>query len=298
MQKISPFLWFDDQAEEAAHFYTSIFKDSQVNSITHFGNDVPGPKNKVMIADFQLYGTEFMALNGGPMFSITPAISFFVYCHSEEEIDRLWNQLSKGGKTLMELDRYPFSEKFGWLVDRYGVSWQLNITELPRQVAPFFLFTGDQAGKAEEAIEFYTAIFKDSSVNQMERFGKDQGEPEGNVMHARFTLAGQEFMAMDSTQEHNFTFTPATSFYVNCKGQEEVDYFWDRLSMDGEKSQCGWLKDKFGVSWQIVPEILPVLMNDPNVEKARRVTQAMLEMNKIDIAGLQEAYDRAGTAVR
>ncbi len=292
MQKITPFLWFDEQAEEAANFYTSVFQDAQMDQVSHFGEDVPGPTGKVMIASFELNGLEFMALNGGPEFKFNPSISFFVYCKTEEEIDRLWKQLSEGGFVFMELGKYPFSEKFGWCADRYGVTWQLNLTPLPRQVFPFLLFTGEKAGKAEEAIQFYTSVFDSSSINQLERFGKGQQEPEGNVMHARFTLAGQEFMAMDSTLEHNFTFNEAISFYVHCADQDEVDYFWERLTAGGEEGPCGWLKDKYGVSWQIVPTILPELMNDPDVEKARRVTQAMLSMGKLDVARLQEAYDR------
>ncbi len=240
----------------------------------------------------------YLLSTAAPSLKFNPSISFFVYCNSEEEIDRLWNKLSDGGFVMMELDKYPFSEKFGWLADRYGVTWQLNLTNLTRRVVPFLLFTGNHAGKAEEAIEYYTSIFKDLSINQLERFGKDQSEPEGNVMHARFTLAGQEFMAMDSTQQHDFVFNEAFSFYVRCEDQEEVDYFWERLAAGGEEGPCGWLKDKFGVSWQIVPTILPILMSDPDVEKAHRVTQAMLEMGKLDIAKLQEAYNQVGETER
>ncbi len=292
MQKITPFLWFNDQAEEAIHFYTSLFRSAKIGTVTHFGDDVPGPKGKVITATFQLAGLELMALNGGPEFSFTPAISFFVYCQTPEEIDALWKQLSVGGNVMMELDQYPFSEKFGWVADRYGVSWQLTLARLPQKITPFLMFVGIQNGKAEEAIHFYTSLFQNSSIDQIERYGKGQGEPEGAVMHARFTLNGQGFMAMDGGREHGFNFTPAISFFVHCENQAEVDYFWEKLSEGGEKGQCGWLTDRFGVSWQIVPTILGEMMNDPDAERARRVTQAMLQMTKIDIGLLRQAYER------
>ncbi len=294
MQKITPFLWFDDQAEEAMQFYTSIFQNSRIVDVRHLGDEVPGPKGKVLTGTFQLAGSEFMALNGGPEFTFTPANSFFVLCQTPEEIDALWAKLSAGGAVLMPLDKYPFSEKFGWLSDRYGLSWQLNLTGAPQQINPFLLFVGDQAGRAEEAIQLYTSIFQDSNTLRVQRYGEGMGEEiPGTLQHAAFTLAGEEFMAMDSSNRgHAFTFTEAFSFYVNCETQDEVDYFWEKLSEGGEKGPCGWLKDRFGVSWQIVPTILGKLMSDPDAEKAKRVTQAMLKMGKLEIAGLQRAYDQ------
>ena len=292
MQKITPFLWFNDHAEEAMTFYTSIFQDSMIESISRFGDDVPGPKGKVMTGTFRLAGQEFMALNGGPQYQFTPATSFFVVCQDEKEIDALWEKLSAGGTVLMELGRYPFSEKFGWLNDRYGLSWQLSQAGLQQKITPFLMFVGDQAGRAEEAIRFYTAVFTNSTTINIQHYGAGMGEPEGTVQHAVFKLNGEEFMALDSGQGHAFTFTPAVSFFVSCETQEEVDYFWEKLSEGGEKGPCGWLTDPFGVSWQIVPTILGVLMNDPDPEKARRVTQAMLQMGKIDIAGLKRAYEQ------
>jgi predicted 3-demethylubiquinone-9 3-methyltransferase (glyoxalase superfamily) len=292
MNKITPFLWFDDQAEEAVKKYTSVFPNSKINALNRLGDDVPGPKGKVMTISFQLAGQKFTALNGGPEFSFTPAVSFFVYCQTESEVDSLWNQLSENGKVLMELSKYPFSEKFGWVMDQYGVSWQINLTRSAPKINPFLLFVGKQHGKAEEAIHFYTSLFKNSKIDQIVHFGENEGEPAGAVQHARFLLDGQEFMAMESNQGHAFTFTPAISFFVHCKNQAEVDYFWEKLSEGGEKSQCGWLTDKFGVSWQIVPDRLIELMSDSDSEKANRVTQAMLKMTKIEIGLLEQAYSQ------
>ena len=293
MQKITPFLWFNDQVEEAIEIYTSIFKNSKINSMTRLGAVVPGPKGKVVLATFQLAGQEFMALNGGPEFTFTPATSLFVLCQTEQEIDAIWAKLSQGGKVLMPLDKYPFSQKFGWVEDKFHLSWQINLGGLPQTVIPFLLFVGDQAGKSEQAVNFYTALFKDSKIFRVEHYGAGQAEPAGNVQHASFSLSGENFMAMDSSLQHDFTFTPALSFFVNCRDQAEVDYFWEGLSAEGgEKGQCGWLKDKFGISWQIVPTILNELMSDPDPEKAKRVTQAMLQMTKLEIDKLQQAYNQ------
>lgn len=293
IKNIAPFLWFDEQAEEAARFYTSIFQNSRINGIAHFGDHVPGPKGKVITVDFTLCGQDFIALNGGPEFSFNPAISFFVNCQNEAEIDALWNKLSEGGSVLMELGPYPFSEKFGWLADKYGVTWQLSLNHLPQSIAPCLLFVGAQNGKAEQAIREYVGLFQNSHVDQIERYGKGEGETEGAVKHARFTLNGQPFIAMDSGLDHHFTFTPAISLYVNCDTQEEVDHLWDALTTGGQEVQCGWLADKYGVSWQIVPGILLELMHDPDAEKANRVTQAMLKMKKIEINQLVQAYEMA-----
>jgi predicted 3-demethylubiquinone-9 3-methyltransferase (glyoxalase superfamily) len=289
MQKITPFLWFDNQAEQAAAFYTSLFESSKIGSVRRFGDAGPGPKGQVMTLTFQLAGLELMALNGGPLFSFTPAVSFFVACRTEQEVDALWKKLSDGGRVLMELQKYPFSEKFGWVSDRYGLSWQLTLAGQPTKITPFFMFVGKRHGKAEEALKYWGSLFTGSSVDQIMRYGPGQQEPEGTVMHARFSLAGQEFMAMDSNREHAFSFNEAVSFYVDCKTQEEVDELWEKLSDGGKKGQCGWLEDRYGVSWQIVPSVLGELLGDKNPARSQKVMQAMLKMKKLDVKGLQEA---------
>jgi predicted 3-demethylubiquinone-9 3-methyltransferase (glyoxalase superfamily) len=291
MQKITPCLLFDGKAEEATNFYTSIFKNSKAVSIMRYGEAGPGPKGTVMSATFQLDGQEFIALNGGPQFTFSPAISFFVNCETQKEVDDLWKKLSEGGTVLMKLDKYPFSEKFGWVEDKFGVSWQLNLASRIQKITPFLMFVGKQHGKVGEAINFYISLFSDSSIHEIERYGKGEEEPEGTVKHATFSLNGQEFMAMDSNREHTFTFTEVTSLFVSCETQEEVDEFWEKLSEGGEKQRIGWLEDKYGVSWQIVPTVLGELLNDPDSEKSRRVMKAMLEMDKIDIEKLKQAYE-------
>lgn len=291
MQKIIPFLWFDNQAEEARDFYTSIFRNSKVGHVTRYGAAGPGPEGSVMTAAFELEGLEFTALNGGPVFNFTPAISFFVSCETHEEVDELWVQLSAGGSALMPLQRYPFSEKFGWVEDKYGVSWQLNLGRRSQKITPFLMFVGEQHGKAEEALNFYTSLFKNANIMQIERYEAGEDEPEGTVKHAVFSLDGQEFMAIDSGAEHLFTFTEAISFFVNCETQEEVDRLWEKFTEGGSEQQCGWLKDRYGVSWQIVPTALLEMLNDPDRERSERVTQDLFQMKKIELEVLRRAYE-------
>jgi predicted 3-demethylubiquinone-9 3-methyltransferase (glyoxalase superfamily) len=290
MQKISPFLWFDDKAEDSARFYASIFGDSSIDSVARYGKLGPGPEGSVMTLGFRLEGREFAALNGGPVFSFTPAVSFFVNCGTESEIDALWGHLSGSGTVFMELQSYPFSRKFGWVTDRFGVSWQLNLGTQRKSIQPFLTFAGPQHGRAEEAMNSYISIFKNSRIERLERFeAGDLGSP-GTVKHGRFSLDGLEFMAMDSDKNRPFGFTPAISFFVNCETQEEIDELWERLSERGKKGQCGWLEDEFGVSWQVVPAVLPALMSGDDPERVRRVAQAMFAMTKLDIASLERAF--------
>jgi predicted 3-demethylubiquinone-9 3-methyltransferase (glyoxalase superfamily) len=295
MQRVKPFLWFNDQAEEAVKFYTSLFENSKTFKIFRYdsaGSDVSGrPKDSVMSINFQLAGQEFVALNGGPQFTFSPAISFFVYCKSTQEIDTLWEQLVQSGTVLMELKKYPFSEKYGFLTDRFGVSWQLILSDRSekQKIVPSLLFVNKQFGKAEKAIQFYSSVFKDSRIHVIHRYGPGEGQTEGSVAHAVFELLGQNFIAMESSLQHEFTFSLGTSFVVDCKNQEEVDYYWEKLAQGGQTSQCGWLEDQFGVSWQVVPTILEKLMEDPNPAKSEQVMQAMLKMTKLDIHLLEQA---------
>jgi predicted 3-demethylubiquinone-9 3-methyltransferase (glyoxalase superfamily) len=154
-----------------------------------------------------------------------------------------------------------------------------------QKITPFLWFDG----KAEEAINFYVSVFKNAKVVKLTRYGETGPGPKGSVMSATFQLDGQEFFALNGGPQ--FSFTPAISFFVNCETQEEVDELWDKLSAGGKKERCGWLKDKYGLSWQIIPSVLGKLLQDPEPAKATRVMRAMLEMDKIDIKRLQEAYN-------
>ena len=297
-QKIVPHLWFDKEAKEATEFYCSVFPDSIVTNITTLHNT---PSGDVDTVSFELWGQKFMAISAGPEFKFNPSISFIVNFDpsrekdAKEKIDEAWDKLSQGGTVLMPLDRYPFSERYGWIQDKYGLSWQLILTnpdgEERPPIVPSLMFVGKNCGKAEEAREFYLSVFRNSKPGAVFRYGPGQ-EPdkEGTVMFADFMLEGQWFAGMDSAREHKFNFNEAISFMVNCETQEEVDYFWEKLSAVPEAEQCGWLKDKYGLSWQIVPTPMDEMMANGAREQIDRLTQAFLPMKKLVIAELQKAY--------
>jgi predicted 3-demethylubiquinone-9 3-methyltransferase (glyoxalase superfamily) len=290
MSKITPFLWFDKEASEAAKQYISVFKNSRMISSTIM-NDTPS--GTVEIVSVELSGQEFTLMSAGPLFKFNPSVSFLVACKTGDEVDSIWDRLSGGGTALMDLGKYPFSERYGWVQDRFGLSWQImhiGDRQIKQRITPTLMFVGSQCGRAEEAINFYTSVFDDARAGNILRYGKNEDpDKEGTVKHAAFTLEGQEFGAMDSAYKHAFSFNEAISFVVNCKDQAELDYYWGKLSHDPKSEQCGWLKDRFGLSWQVVPTILPRLLQDNDAEKRARVTKAMLQMKKIDINGLMRA---------
>lgn len=299
MQKITPHLWFDKEAREAAEYYVSAFGgDSAVTSTTPLSDT---PSGDVEVVTFRLLGHEFMSISAGPFFRINPSISFIINfdpsqrADAREALDALWEKLADGGSALMPLERYPFSERYGWVQDKYGVSWQLifsNAGGEPRPaIIPSLMFAKDVCGKAEEAMKFYTAIFENSREGIIARYGNGMlPDEEGTVMFEDFMLNGQWFAAMDSAQAHEFSFNEAVSLVVNCENQAQIDYFWEMLAADPGAGQCGWIKDKYGVSWQIVPMQMAELMGGSPEQRAR-VTQAFLKMKKIDIAALQRAAD-------
>jgi predicted 3-demethylubiquinone-9 3-methyltransferase (glyoxalase superfamily) len=297
MQRITPHLWFDKEAKEAAGLYTSIFKDSEIKSIATLHNT---PSGAVEFLTIELLGQEFRLISAGPLFKFTPAVSFLVACETKDEVDALWKGLSQGGSALMELGEYPFSEGYGWTQDRYGLSWQVMFMgdrEIEQKITPTLMFVGEQCGKAEEAINFYASVFHDTKSGPILRYGKNE-EPDkaGTIKHASIGLEGESFAVMDSARAHNFTFNEAISFIVHCTTQEEIDYFSSKLSADPKAEQCGWLKDKFGLSWQIVPAVMDKMLNDKNEAKLARVTEAFLKMKRFDIAKLKEAYGQLSSS--
>ena len=291
MQKITPHLWFDREALEAAGFYISVFKDSIQNSTTKLHGT---PSSRVDIVSIDLMGQEFTLISAGPFFKFNPSVSFLVACREKSDVDMLWEKLSEGGSALMELGQYPFSERYGWVQDRYGLSWQIMFMggyDIKQNITPTLMFTDKQWGKAEDAINFYASVFRDSEVGDILRYSKGE-EPDRvrTIKHASFRLGGMEFAAMDSARVHDFAFNEAISFVVHCETQDEIDYYWERLSADPQAEQCGWLKDRYGVSWQIVPTILDQMLMDQDLEKVALVTEAFLKMKKFDIEALVRAY--------
>lgn len=298
-QKIIPHLWFDNQAKDAAEFYCSVFPDSRVTSLNRIHDT---PSGDCDIVSFTLWGRDFMAISAGPVFRFNPSVSFMVNFdpaqdeNAKTKIDEVWAKLSEGGEALMPLGEYPFSERYGWIQDKYGLSWQLILTnpdgEERPSIIPSLMFVGSVCGKAEEASDFYLSTFENSTRGELARYpGGMDPDKEGTVMFTDFALEGQWFAAMDSAREHNFSFNEAISFMVNCEDQQEIDHYWEKLSAVPEAEQCGWLKDAYGLSWQIVPAVMGSMMKDADSKKVDRVTQAFLQMKKFDLAALQRAYE-------
>jgi predicted 3-demethylubiquinone-9 3-methyltransferase (glyoxalase superfamily) len=292
MDKIRPHLWFDHQAREAAEYYVSTFPDSKITNST----TIPGtPSGDTEVISFELFGQRFMAISAGPLFTFTPAVSFFVSCETQAEVDEYWKRLGDGGMALMPLGSYPFNEHYGWTQDRYGLSWQIGLTgdgPIGRRITPSLLFVGDACGRAEEALRSYTSIFPGSEIGNLVRYQSgEEPEQDGTLKYGAFTLAGQTFGAMDSALAHDFTFNEAISLMVDCDTQEEIDRYWDALSAVPEAEQCGWLKDTCGVSWQIVPTAMDEMMRSGSAEQIARVTEVFLKMRKFDLAVLQRAYE-------
>ncbi len=307
-QKIVPSLWFDHEAAEAARFYADVFPDSSVEDVSPIPAETPsGPAGSVDVVEFTVFGQAFMAISAGPLFRINPSISFMVNFdplffgasptreqEARKKIDEVWEKLSDGGKALMPLDKYPFSERYGWIQDRYGVSWQLILTNPegePRPpIIPSLLFTQDNAGNAEAAINFYVSVFRNSRIGGFNRYPAGvPDEKEGTIAFGDLMLENQWFAAMDSAREHDFVFNEAVSLMVLCDNQNDIDYYWEKLSAVPQAEQCGWLKDRYGVSWQIAPRVLGKLIKDPDAVRARRAAEAMLQMKKFDIAELERA---------
>jgi predicted 3-demethylubiquinone-9 3-methyltransferase (glyoxalase superfamily) len=305
VKSIVPNLWFDNKAKEAAWFYAELFPKAQITNVTTLDNT---PSGETEIVSFVLANQPFMAFNAGPLFDFNPSISFILNfdpsnaTDAKQELDRFWERLTEDGTVLMPLQTYPFSKRYGWIQDKFGVSWQLILSDPAGEERPFIvpslMFAGDVAGKAFEAINFYVAVFAEATDRKLSKIGSLQRYPagmepdkEGTLMFADFMLLDQWHAAMDSARRHDFTFNEAISLMVECETQGEIDYLWSKLSADSKAEQCGWLKDKYGVSWQIVPTLMQEMLEHGSRKQISRVTQAFLQMKKFDIALLQQAYE-------
>ncbi len=304
-----PHLWFDTQAVEAVEFYTSLFPQSKIVS-----KDVieDTPSGNADIIAFEIWGRRFEAISAGPYFPHNPAISFMVNFDpvffpestnreqaARQKMDVIWNELKNGGQALMELGSYDFSDYYGWIQDKYGLTWQLILTNAsgdPRPpIMPSLLFVGEKYGMAAEAGAFYRSVFPDNQNGMLVPFPPGiEMEREGTTMFSDFRLGDTWITAMDSGNDHTFQFNESVSFIVYCKDQKEVDHYWNTLSAVAESEQCGWLKDKFGISWQIVPEVWTRLFDEGSERQKKSLTQALLQMKKLDIAGLLTAFNQAG----
>lgn len=276
---IYPCLTIRGKIAEAADFYIQTFGEGKISQTSGF------------VIQIELSGEKFMLLNDGPSSNPNASISFMVICEDAEETERYWNKLIVDGSIFMPLDSYDWSPKYGWVQDKYGVSWQLytgNKADTPQKFCPTLMFTGANAGKAESAINYYTKLFPDSSIQGVMKYSEQDKDRVDFVKHAQFRINGFIAMAMDSSAEHAFSFNDAISLVVECETQDEIDNYWDVLTSDGGyEVACGWLTDKYGVSWQIVPKSLGKLVSDPS--RSQNVMKVMMQMKKLIIADLENA---------
>lgn len=275
---IYPCLGIKGRIAAAADFYIDTFGEGVIT------------QSNPMVITLTLSGQKFMLLNDGPSSTPNPSISFMVVSETPEETEGYYLKLINGGSALMPLDTYPWSSKYAWVQDQFGISWQLHTggkNDLGQKFAPSLMFTGSKAGRAEEAVHFYTGLFPDNEIQGILKY--NEGEDNTNfVKHAQFKIKNYIAMAMDSSMEHNFGFGDGISLVVHCKDQAEIDKYWDGLTANGgHEVMCGWLVDKYGVSWQIIPDKLGEWMKDP--AKFQRVMTAFMKMKKMIYAELENA---------
>ena len=252
------------------------------------------PSGSVDIVTFELLGLEFQAISAGPLLNSIRRFRSWSLWIRRKMLTRYGKSSPGAGRCSWQLGPYPHSERYGWLQDRYGLSWQINYSggEQPRQkIVPVVMFVGGVCGQAEQAVKSWASVFPESSVANIVHYGDGEApDRAGTLKYASFSLFGQEFGAMDSAHEHPFSFNEAISLIVNCETQKEIDSYWEKLSAVPEAEQCGWLKDKYGFSWQVVPADMDEMMRGDDQDRIDRVTQAMLVMKKLDMAKLWAAY--------
>lgn len=276
---IYPCLCIKGKIAEASEFYSQTFGEAKV---LHSSD---------IVILLELSGQKFMLLNDGPSSVPNPAISFMVMCETEAETEQYWKKLLDGGKVLMPIDKYDWSPKYGWIEDKYGVSWQLytgDKADTPQKFSPTLMFTGNKAGQAKTAINELTELFPNSNIQGILNYNEGEGDSVDFVKHAQFKIKDYIMMAMDSSANHNFSFNDGVSLVVECENQEEIDKYWSHLTTNGGyEVACGWLTDKYGISWQIIPKGIIKMILDP--VSGQRAMAAMMKMKKLIIADLENA---------
>ena len=290
MKKIVPHLWFDTQALEAAEFYVSLFEDSKITNTAMLYDT---PSGDAQTVEFQLAGFDFAAISAGPYFAFNPSISLMVACETKEEVNRLYNKLINGGSELMPLGTYDFSQWYAWISDRFGLNWQIMLVENVnehKKIRPSLLFGLEVCGRAQEAMDYYASVFSDSKVGYVNHYQKGEANDlRAKINYAELDIFGLEMVMMDHGYGGDATFNEAISFMIQCEDQKEIDYYWEKLSFVPEAEACGWVKDQFGLSWQIIPKMMEELLSNGTEEERTRVTEAFLKMKKFDIIVLEKA---------
>jgi predicted 3-demethylubiquinone-9 3-methyltransferase (glyoxalase superfamily) len=294
MQRIVPNLWFNQNAAKAAKFYATVFPDGRVtdtqyypaDGLLDFQSEFAGQE---LTVSFEIGGYRFIAINAGAEFTVNHSVSFLLNFDPASDpdarvhLDALWAALAEGGQVLMPLGEYPHSARYGWVQDRFGISWQLILTNPAGEPRPFIVPTllfGDRVqNQAAEAAAYYTKAFPGSRIGADVRYPAQTGPATpGAVMFTDIELFGQWFALMDAAVEQDVTFNCGISLMLECVDQAEIDHYWELLSAVPEAEQCGWCADRFGLSWQIVPAKLGELI----VSSDSYAT--LMGMKKIEIA--------------
>jgi len=236
-----------------------------------------------MVKHISLMGTRFMLLEGGEAYRPNAAVSYFVYTGNPQITEAIYGTLSAGGRILFPLGKYPWAAHYAWVEDCYGVNWQLDSDPIRSQqkILPTLLFSPPNDTRVREARNFYTTVFHNHHLLMEMPTGEAESEP---LLFTQFRLGSLLFNAMRSMEAMDFQFGPGKSLVVSCPDQASIDHYWQNLGEGGVFERCGWLRDRFGISWQIVPEQLPALMQDP--ERGERVMKALLGMDRIVLVTL------------
>lgn len=290
---IVPNLWFDSESEAAAEFYTSIFPNSQITRKTTYPKELEEVSGKtadsVLTVEFSLNGKEFIAINGGPQFKFNHSISFVVHCATRAEIDRLWEKLCEGGQVIRKMGNYIIADQIGWVIDRFGILWVVVRLDHPDYIVPCLLFDKSQKKVAIDVIKQYGAVFQVDKETIRKSIEEISNPATETLSFCYLPLLHSELMIALWKDLIDVKFNEAVSLMINCQDQEEIDYYWSTLSAGGSEQQCGWLKDRFGVSWQVSPLELLNLTEQGDRKNGRKTTAAMLEMTKLNIKELRKA---------
>lgn len=300
--KIVPHLWFDTDAIHGIQFYTSLFRDS---AITYQDILRDTPSGDCDIVMFHIGEQEFEAINGGPFFTHNPTQSLMVnfdpgrHADAKAYLDHVWEGLIEGGHIRIPLGSYPFSKHYGWVKDRFGIEWQLILTNEEGDERPFIMpclsFSGERYKQAEAAGAFYVETFESGRRGTLYLYEDGQElQEEGAVMFSDIHIEDCWMVLMDGPMPPEAVFNESMSYIIYCENQEEIDGYWEKLSAVKEAEQCGWIKDKFGISWQITPIAYRDWMLTKDDGAKDRMMQAILNMKKLDIQTIEAAMNEEG----
>lgn len=291
MQTIIPHLWYDTEAKEAAELYVDLFggKIDWNYTITDT------PSGDAGLIQFQLGDMTLAAISAGPYFKLNESMSLMVNVASKDDVSRLYETLSEGGRVLMPLGEYPFSPYYVWLEDRFGLSWQLSYApdlDKPYQFEICLLFSQDQVGLAQPMLDYYKDKLPQASVGQISYYGEGEAPVEAaKLKYAKLLIGDQKIIAMDHGYGGVASFNEAFSLMVYVDSQEEADSWYEIVSAVPEAEICGWAKDQFGISWQIMPRILMEAYDSASPEQIKAVNAAVMTMKRLDIASIQALLD-------